>query len=292
MIELELLELKHIPALREYLDKYPRQNCDYAICNLLTWGKLYKNLIGKWKDRLLILNPRYQSLCFPIGKYPEPEELKALLLELIGQYPEIELIIIPEQYIEQYPALNDVLEVSESEAWADYIYEIDRLATLSGKKLAKKKNLVSQFVRTYPEYKVLPITAENREVINSFAAKWKREREVDGIYLNAELQALSYAMEYWDELPIQGILICYHNKIVAFSIFSEQTTDTISVHFEKYDPDKKGAAQAINWETARLLQGHYKWLNREQDLGLEGLRQAKKTYDPAYMLKFYSAVLR
>ncbi|MDD2332500.1 MAG: phosphatidylglycerol lysyltransferase domain-containing protein [Candidatus Cloacimonetes bacterium] len=290
MIKLENLEFKHIPLLKEKLAAYPRQACDYAICNLLTWGKLYNNQIGIYKDRLLILNPQYESLCFPIGAYFSPSELLEIIQWFRRIYKKTELILIPEEYLAETPDFGKLFEVSESEAWAEYIYRIETLVKLPGKKLHKKKNLVSQFVRSYPDYKVLQITADNKDVILSFTAKWKREREIDGIYLNAELKALGYAMEYWDELPIEGILICHHNKIAAFSIFSEQTRDTVSVHFEKFDPDKKGAAQIINWETARHLQDKYTWVNREQDLGLEGLRQAKKTYIPEYMLKFLSAV--
>jgi hypothetical protein len=90
----------------------------------------------------------------------------------------------------------------------------------------------------------------------------------------------------WDLLPAEGIIICLHDKIAAFSIFSPQTPDMVTEHFEKFDPEKKGAAQLINWETAKYLQNRYKYLNREQDLGLEGLRQAKLSYQPEFLVKF------
>jgi hypothetical protein len=96
----------------------------------------------------------------------------------------------------------------------------------------------------------------------------------------------------WDILPCEGIIICLHDKIAAYSIFSPQTPDMADEHFEKFDPDKKGSAQIVNWETARHLQNRYKYLNREQDLGMEGLRQAKLSYQPAFLVKFLSTKLK
>ena len=160
------------------------------------------------------------------------------------------------------------------------------MVQLSGKKLAKKKNLISQFRRAYPDYKVLPITADRAEVILSFTEKWRREREVEGIYLNTEFTAIRNTMDMWNDIPIEGIIICLDHRIAAYSMFSPQTVDMATVHFEKFDPDKKGSAQLINWETARHLQSRFKWINREQDIGLEGLRQAKMSYDPDFMVAF------
>lgn len=160
------------------------------------------------------------------------------------------------------------------------------MINLSGKKLAKKKNLVSQYLRAYPDYHVLPVTPEKHSVILRFTEKWKRERSAEGIYLNTEFQAIRNTLEMWESLPVDGIIICHRNLISAYSIFSPINRDMATIHFEKFDPDMKGSAQLINWETARYLKGKYTWLNREQDMGLEGLRQAKLTYQPDCLVKF------
>jgi hypothetical protein len=106
-----------------------------------------------------------------------------------------------------------------------------------------------------------------------------------------EIKAIENALEMWNQLPIEGIIICLDHKIAAYSIFSPQTADMATVHFEKFDPDKKGSAQIINWETARYLQDRYKWINREQDIGLEGLRQAKLSYAPDRFAEFFASHL-
>lgn len=292
MQNLELITIEHIPLLQDYLRRFPRENCDYSVTNILAWGQIYKNHLLLWQDNLVVFNPKYQYICFPIGENFQEADLAALVRLFRVEYPEAELILIPEDYYLTHPGLTDYFVLSEDRSWADYVYDVDKLVKLSGKKLAKKKNLVSQFVRAYPDYKVLPITSDKAGVLLEFTHKWRRERSAEGIYLMTEIKAIEHTLRMWDTLPVEGIIICLHNRIAAYSVFSQQTSDMVSEHFEKFDPDKKGSAQLINWETARSLQGRYKYINREQDLGLEGLRQAKLSYEPEFMVKFFLGALK
>lgn len=287
----ELITTDHIPLIQDFLTRYPRVNCDYTITNILAWGKIYRNHLLLWRDNLVIFNPKYQYICFPLGENFASTDLPELVQLFRPEYPDAELILIPEEYYASHPELDDSFELTDDRAWADYVYEIDRMVQLSGKKLAKKKNLISQFRRSYPDYNVLPVTPEKFDVLLKFTQKWRRERSADGIYLMTELKAIENTLQMWDLLPVEGIIICLHNRIAAYSIFSQQTPEMVTEHFEKFDPDKKGAAQLINWETARYLQGRYRYINREQDLGLEGLRQAKLSYDPDRLVKFYLSKL-
>lgn len=292
MQNLELLTLAHIPLLTEYLKRYPRENCDYTVTNIMAWGKIYKNHLLMWQDNLVVFNPKYQYICFPLGNNFTESDLADLVRLFRPEYPGAELILIPEEYIAQHPKLSEFFTLTDDRSWADYVYDVDKLVKLSGKRLAKKKNLISQFVRAYPEYKVLPITSDKADVLLSFTHKWRRERSADGIYLMTEIKAIEHTLEMWDSLPTEGIIICLHHRIAAFSVYSPQTENMVSEHFEKFDPDKKGSAQLINWETMRSIQGRYKYVNREQDLGLEGLRQAKMSYEPDYMVKFFLGTLK
>ncbi|MDP2174033.1 MAG: phosphatidylglycerol lysyltransferase domain-containing protein [Candidatus Cloacimonadaceae bacterium] len=289
MLKLQSLNTAHIPLLREYFSLYSHEACDYSICNLMTWGRIYDNQFALWREHLVIFIPRFQYVLFPVGKGLVPEELTELLSLFHLDFKDAGLILIPEEYLSANPEMELFFEIREDRAWADYIYSTEKMVSLSGKKLAKKKNLVSQFIRAYPDYKVLKITPDRRDVIISFTEKWRREREAEGIYLNTEFIAIKNALDMWNELPIEGLIICLHNRIVAYSIFSEQTPKMATIHFEKFDPDKKGSGQIVNWETAKHLSQRYAWINREQDIGLPGLRQAKLSYMPDYLIKFFSA---
>lgn len=234
----------------------------------------------------------YSYVFFPLGEPMRPQELAELIQDFQEHDPKSSMIQIPQNYVQNHPDLEQYFELKEDRDWDDYVYSIQKMVELTGKKLAKKKNLVSQFRRLYPEYKVLAITEYYRENLIRFTQKWQREREVEGEYLNTEFKAIQNTLEMWDKLPVDGIIICLNQMMVAYSIFSPQNKCMATVHFEKFDPEKKGSAQIINWETALYLQSQYKWINREQDIGLPGLRQAKTSYMPDRMIKFISGKLK
>lgn len=292
MLKLEPLTTAQIPLLREFLSRYPRQSCDYNICNLLSWGKIYNNQYTLWEGHLVLVNPQYSYLLYPVGPGLGAEKTRELFDLYREDAPEAKLLIIPENWQESCPGLDRHFEISDDRDWYDYVYATEKMVNLRGKKLTKKKNLISQFRRAYPNYHVLPISKEKHEVIERFTEKWRRERHVEGSYLDTEMKAIQNTLEMWDELPVEGIIVCLDQRIAAYSIFSPQTQDMVTVHFEKFDPDKKGSAQLIYWETARYLQSRYKWINREQDIGLEGLRQAKTSYAPDFMVKFLVGIAK
>jgi hypothetical protein len=105
--------------------------------------------------------------------------------------------------------------------------------------------------------------------------------------LQMEYAALEQALDIIDSSRMDGLAITVDEKLVAFSIFSRLTPSTYDIHFEKSDLSFKGAAQVINHETAKYLQGKYEYVNREQDLGIKGLRQAKQSWDPHLVFKPY-----
>ncbi|MDI9528471.1 MAG: phosphatidylglycerol lysyltransferase domain-containing protein [Candidatus Cloacimonadota bacterium] len=292
MLKLEPLTTAQIPLLREFLSRYPRQSCDYNICNLLSWGKIYNNQYTLWEGHLVLVNPQYSYLLYPVGPGLGADKTRELFDLYREDAPEAKLLIIPENWQESCPGLDRHFEISDDRDWYDYVYATEKMVNLRGKKLTKKKNLISQFRRANPNYHVLPISKEKHEVIERFTEKWRRERHVEGSYLDTEMKAIQNTLEMWDELPVEGIIVCLDQRIAAYSIFSPQTQDMVTVHFEKFDPDKKGSAQLIYWETARYLQSRYKWINREQDIGLEGLRQAKTSYAPDFMVKFLVGIAK
>lgn len=286
------LGIAHTLMLREYLSKYPRENCDYTITNLLSWGSIYENKFLLYKERLVIFNVRFNYVLFPIGEELSPVELKELVSLFKQYYPEAEMILIPQEYLEKHSDFSEHFEVYEDRDWSDYVYSNENMVSLSGKKLAKKKNLISQYRRTYPEFHVLRITEDRLAHILQFTEKWRRERDLDDPYLETEFKAIKNTIDNWNSLPTEGIIICHKEKISAYSIFSQQNEDMATVHFEKFDPFMKGSAQVITWETSKYLQSRYTWLNREQDMGLAGLRQAKLSYAPDRLVPFFGSELK
>lgn len=292
MIDYQSLDTSHVSLINSYLKNSPRESCDYCVANLVTWGKIYDNQIATHKGKLLLFNPQYQYLLFPLGEDITVDFLVECVELTREKYPRAEMILFPEDYILQHPEIHNHFDLHDDRDWADYVHSIERLVELKGKKLAKKKNLISQFSRSYADYHIVPIDKSKADPIIEFTSKWRRERDMEGSFLDSEFTAIQNTMKYWDELPVEGIIICHDHRIHAYSIFSPLTQDMVTVHYEKFDPDKKGSAQVINWETARYLSSRYTWINREQDLGLPGLRQAKLSYDPDFLIKFITGDLK
>ena len=117
--------------------------------------------------------------------------------------------------------------------------------------------------------------------------KWCQDKSCDVVSYAYEAEALRTGCRHFRELEMGGLILFVEKRAAAFSVFNRQNENTALVHFEKYDREKKGAGQAINWETAKHLKDQYEFLNREQDLGIEGLRRAKESYMPEYKTLSY-----
>lgn len=189
-------------------------------------------------------------------------------------------------------AFSDEYIFSERPDAADYIYLRDELADLPGKKFHGKRNHISAFSKKY-DWRYEPITAENLESIRSCAELWYQENEEkDSVYLSAEHTGLRLLLDGLVHLPVKGGAIFCGETAVAFTIGSEINSLTYDIHIEKALREYQEAYSVINREfTKNELEG-YKWINREDDMGLDGLRQAKLSYHPVKRLKKYDCIPR
>jgi hypothetical protein len=290
--DLKPLTVDMAPDIIGCLNSFPKQACDLNLCNLFTWGKLYKLQLFLWGNAHVLYNPHYHYLAFPFCYNFDAKALAELVMDFRSIDPLTEMILFPKEWLEVHPEATDYFRFRTHEDWSDYVYLAEKLYTLTGKKLAKKKNLLSQFHREYPVYQVERIVKADREAILVHYDKWKTVRDNNDPSLDQELQAVKNTFDIWDELPLDGLKIIVDNSIIAWSIFSPQTQDMITVHFEKFDPTIKGCAQVINWECAKYLKDQYTYINREQDMGIEGLRHAKRSYDPEFMVMFITSRLK
>jgi hypothetical protein len=206
--------------------------------------------------------------------------------------PKTEMILFPPEWLQDHPEAKDYFRFRTHAAWSDYVYLSEKLYNLPGKKLAKKKNLLSQFKRQYHNYSVENIVKQDKDAILEHYKKWQTDRNIKEIGLTMEYRAVKNSFLLWDKLPLDGLKIIVEGEIIAWTIFSPQNAEMVTIHFEKFDPTIKGCAQVINWETAQYLKDTYTYINREQDMGIEGLRQSKRSYDPEFMVSFITSRLK
>ncbi len=167
----------------------------------------------------------------------------------------------------------------------DYLYDIDTLAELAGKKYQAKRNHINRFVEQYPNWFTTVIDRDNLAVCRKIAIKWNESHDSPG-----DKRALDLAFEHFDQLEFMGIILYGDEQTpLGFSMGNRISQDTFDVNFEKSFADVQGAYPLVNREFARFIRQslpEIRYLNREDDMGLEGLRKAKESYHPIFLEKY------
>ena len=267
---------------------------EFTFANLILWGDrliafvddhvvIFSNFEGRCYYSVLLGTGDTKMLFDDIFKDAESRGLKPYF---IGIYDREKTLL--EQY---YP---DEFDFTASRGSYDYVYSIDDLADLSGKKYHAKRNHISRFRKSCPDYSVVPITEELLPQIAEMADRWYKKREEDAPDIDFETEkiALARAVSNYFDLDMDGLALMCGERIIAFTMASKMFPDTMDVHFEKADADINGAYAAINYEFARYLRAKYpniKFLDREEDMGIEGLRKAKESYYPHHLVEKFRA---
>ncbi|MBI9092149.1 MAG: DUF2156 domain-containing protein [Desulfobacterium sp.] len=277
------IELTDKALITDFNHRFTPVSCEYSFANLFCWRNIYRLSWTLHQDRLLIHDGVEGYTLMPLGPTPTPSELSQLSCALIKAGKPGNLSLVPLDYAARHPELSHHYTLTEDRDFADYLYHTEALVELKGKKLHKKRNLVSQFHRNYPNARVAPMTSQVRPLCLDFAKRLYQENGTPSQTNIEEHQALKEAFRHFDPLDLEGIAILVDEAVVAFAVFSPLNTSTHDIHFEKSDHGFKGVSQAINQETAKHLTGRCTLVNREQDLGIPGLRKAKLSYVPAQL---------
>ncbi len=194
-----------------------------------------------------------------------------------------------ERFKTYLPELTEYLD--DRDNW-DYVYLREKLATLSGRKYHSKKNHVNAFKKENPDYAYEPITAANKDECIAFAEVWCEHREEEDPSIKCEMCAIKEALDNMEPLGIKGGLIRLKGKVEAFSFGELLNKDTAVVHVEKANPEIRGLYSIINMEFAANVFPQVTYLNREEDMGKDGLRKAKESYNPEFMVHKYNTIIK
>lgn len=269
---------------------------DASFANIYLLRNKYSTKISRYKDFIIRKYSGKGARCgytFPLGKGDVAKALAEIEKDAKECGERLQFAFVTE---EQKEVLENAMPArfcySSDAGDSDYIYLRSELASLSGKAFHKKKNHFSKFVRTYPDYKYYEIGACNIYDAQKVADAWYYEHlhDEDASQL-AEYKAIKEALENFEELGLIGGIIYVNDSPCAMTIASKINENTVDVHFEKAVGEYalNGGYAAINKLFSEKLDG-VTWLNREEDIGIEGLRKAKLSYRPKIMLKKYSAV--
>ena len=173
----------------------------------------------------------------------------------------------------------------------EYLYATQDLISLAGKKFRQKKNHLNYFKTHYSNYEYMPITSDNIHECMAVTNRWYETHEKDES-ATQERDGIELLFRNWDTLQLTGGLIKVFGNVEAFAIGEMLNHDTAIVHIEKANPEIRGLYQAINNDFARYAWAHTTYINREEDMGIPGLRQAKESYNPVKFVEKYTATYR
>lgn len=293
MFEYKEIEITDKPWIDELLSYSQFKNCDYCFGNIFLWGKIYGYKVARYKDFLILKSPLGNDcgFSFPAGRGDLSEVISLMLNEAESEGKPLALFALSEECAVNFNnSFGDKFEVKANRAMSDYIYLRENLAKLSGKKFHGKRNHISFFEKNH-NWSFEPITVENIPQCVEFLDKWLSLNEVSESLLQ-EKDCILRAFENYEKLGFRGGLIRTQEEgIVAFTMGEKLSDDTFCTHFEKALYSIRGAYPIINREFAKHL-SEYKYINREEDLGDEGLRKSKLSYHPDILLNKYVAEFR
>jgi hypothetical protein len=281
------LEKQHL--YRERLKQTRWEASDYSFVNLWGWCREY-GLSWAWDDDLVWIRQSRPVNGFwaPVGLWDRVD-----WADRLGRhFPEKSSIIrVPEPLIQYWKtALGDRIAVTATEDHWDYLYSVQDLIELKGNRFHKKKNLLNQFLRKY-DHTYLALTPDLIENALAMQEDWCVWRDCESEEtLASENRAISRVLAYWADLAgIFGGAVTVEGEMVAFTVAEQMSDDTVLIHFEKGLTAYKGIYQAIN-QMFLANNSHLYRVNREQDMGEEGLRKAKRSYHPVDFIRKYQVV--
>lgn len=282
-------ELEDKEIISSYFDKAPSRSCERTFCNVYLWSRHYHVKYAVVENALIFQDDEFElAFAYPAG---EPKSVKKAL-EFLANYSQekgypLKLYNVTAENFAQleewYPGEFQVEYVRDA---ADYVYESEKLATLAGKKLHSKRNHINKFKTLYPNWAYESLNDGNQEECFQMALEWRNQNGCEeDPEKNAEMCVTLNSLRLYKELGQTGGMIKVDGKIVAFAIGEPLCDDTFVVHIEKAFPGVEGAYPMINQQFVLHECAGYKYVNREEDTGSEGLRKAKLSYKPAFLVE-------
>ncbi len=287
------LSLEEKPLFDALFNLFPPFISEFTFTNLFIWRHAYQLKISRLKNFLCLLSDRGENSFFfpPIGEGDMVECYRILLQYLEGKGTLPKIARVPEAVVTQmdWKAEGFVAELDRSQS--DYLYLTEDLITLQGRKYHRKRNHIKQFKEKY-SYQYIPLTSEWISECLQLETEWCDLRHCEVIPgLLKESIAIKEAFTHFEDLGLKGGAILIDGKVEAFTLGEPLNRDTVVIHIEKANSAYEGLYSLINQAFLENQWSGYTYVNREQDLGEEGLRKAKESYFPHHMINKYTIIL-
>ena len=295
MIDFKKLDLSEKQLYIDTLDDGVERGCGHTYQVFFIWGDQKGAIVNGHAVFLSCFGKCFYP--FPVGRGDKVSVINEIIKDAKDRGIPCLLTALNDSD-EEFLRANfpDRFDIRQTRSMWDYVYDINDLADLTGKKYHKKRNHLNNAYKELHNYQAKEITTSDIPRIREMAEKWFSEKaQTSGEDFGLEKDALNRAFDYYGELDFDGMYIEFNGEIIAFTLASRKTADTMDVHFEKALKSYQKAYPLINNEFAKFIRAKYpevKFLNREEDMGIEGLRKAKESYYPHHLVKRNIAILK
>lgn len=280
------ITLEDKAVFEAHYQKYPPDHSGESFTTMVSWAHYVEYQYAYIHDNIVILSKGAKETVLhpPSGKPNKDLLYKTMVL---AQKENILFGFIKKKQKEYISQHFPSLKIVEDRDFFDYVYRASDLAELPGTKYGKIRNRFNKFNKNF-DYTSEEITQDNMKEINEFLKRWCLWKDCgSNELLENERKAILFSMSHFFELGLKGLALRINDTIQAISMYEKMTKDMVVVHFEKGSPDYDGIYKAINKETAQYVRHLVPFINREEDLGIPGLRQAKLSYHPDHFIEVY-----
>lgn len=266
-------------------------NCRFA------WDVVFKNEVAFIEDCLVMISDggcfTQPHMLMPMGDLNE-DNLNRIIEQMIPVFKErnwpFRIMAIDESKVDLFDKLSGYdTRFCFNNSFSDYLYKASKLRTLSSPRLRKKRNHINRFMRNYPHYNYARMTAGDADDCLALVRKWSDDKGIDiNDYQNSDYHMIARLFKHFDALDVHGGVIRIGTEVAAFSMGSIGNPNRAYIHFEKADTSIDGAYPAINQLVLQNEFSNVTEVNREEDLGIPGLRKSKRSYYPIKMIKKYT----
>lgn len=280
----ETLKLEHRELLNPKLKKVGMRLSEFSFANLYLFRKVHDYRIVKIGECYFISGKTNDGINFglPLCEQKPPDML--MIHEIIDRFGM--LYPISDCWSRYFPPSEFIITHSDDDS--DYIYTMEKMATYSGRHLSKKRNLLKQFHQMH-SFERFPVS-EKKGLALEILEKWQNESSLDSD--STDFESAKEAITLMNELELDGYVYVIDGVPGGYVLGEGLTHDTYVLHFAKALPEFKGVYQFLYNDLANALTGKYTYINFEQDLGLQSLRQAKSSYKPDHMGMKYRVSLK
>jgi uncharacterized protein len=289
------IELQDCDAFNAIIKKYQPEVSEWTFTNLFIWRGYYGFQWSTYKDWLMVICPDAKDGIYamePVGPSPRREPATMLLEWLWKEKKAADPRIERADKLLASELGSDGFAVEEAREHFDYVYLREDLVQLAGNKYRSKRNHINQLFRAY-NFTYADLDVHHIDDCVELQERWcQQKRCEEDMNLLSEWGAVREILGHYSSLDLKGGVITVGNKVMAFTIGELLNDDTAVVHIEKADPDIPGLFQVVNQQFCEKAWDNVRYINREQDLGIPGLREAKLSYYPDHFVEKFRIRLK